>query len=207
MAHTHLATFALLIVLSCLAATPAIASPGQPQDQDTEDPDAPPAVTWADEMEEAAREDPDASLSGYHPWSFSLQTGAGIGLLFTHFGRTTISLERRFADRVTLEACLRLGYAEGLTMVEPGMRLGVLLHLAASWDLLLGWRLTYSGFQMDNHLYQGWAHAVGTGPMLEARYAISPRWELRLLSLELSAYWSGYWSFALEPVVGMGVRF
>lgn len=144
-----------------------------------------------------------------HPrdWSFALQTGAAIGFFFPHYGRLSVGLERRFADRVLLEVCLRLGFADQLTTVEPGLRLGVLLHLARSWDLLLGWRLAYAGFHMNNYEYTGWAHAVGTGPMLELRYAISPRWELRLLSVELAGYWSGFWSLVLEPVVGMAVRF
>ena len=140
-------------------------------------------------------------------WSLAVHAGAGIGAAFSHHGRASLSLERRFADRFSLELAMRVGFAGELTSLEPGLRLGVLLHLAERWDLLLGWRVGYAGIHLDNFTWKGWAHAVATGPVVELRWAISPRWELRLLSLGLTGYWSGYWALVFEPVIGAGVRF
>jgi len=128
-------------------------------------------------------------------------------MAFSHHGRLSVGVERRFMDRISLEAGVRFGFSEGLSTMEPGLRLGVLLHLSPSWDLLLGWRAGYAGIYMDNLQYTGWAHAVSTGPVVEVRWAITPRWELRLLSVELAGYWDGFWALVLQPVVGAAVRF
>ena len=110
-------------------------------------------------------------------------------------------------DRISLEAGVRFGFAGEMSTLEPGLRLGVLLHLSPTWDLLLGWRAGYAGIHMDNRQYTGWAHAVSTGPVVEVRWAVTPRWELRLLSLEVAGYWDGFWALVVQPAVGAGVRF
>ena len=141
------------------------------------------------------------------PWSLALEAGVGIGVLFATHGKINLSIGRTLWKRLEVEATLRFDVGERLLGLEGLAGFAMLFHVARHWTVLLRGQLGYAQFRQSLPQENIWTGALATVLAVEARFLITPRFELRLRPVAATGYWNQIWGLAIEPTVGMGYRF
>ncbi len=149
-----------------------------------------------------------AAPSAPGPYLVAVDESAAVGLFFTTFAQTSVSLSRRFWDRLELQLSVRLGEGPSLLDVESTLRAGVVLHAGRRLDVVLAWTIGWAGFRAT--FADGattFTNAVVASVGAELQFPITRRWMVRAAPLVATGYWSGIWGLVLQPAVGAGYRF
>jgi len=141
------------------------------------------------------------------PWSLALESGAGIGVFFSSYGKVRLSVERRFWDRLELGLASAADLGSHLTGVEASLRGGVLLHLPRRLEVLLAWRLGYAGFRVSMPATRFWTGSLLASLAGELRVALPRGLQLRFAPLVVTGYWNQLWGAVLEPTLAIAWRF
>jgi hypothetical protein len=141
------------------------------------------------------------------PYALAAEAGVGLGFFFATHGRVGLSVGRRFVRYLDLHAAFTLDAGEHLLGFEEAVGAGLVLPLKERWELTFGWRMGVVSFRGDLPAGVLWTTALMVSVVVEARYLLTRRWELRFAPVTGTGFWNKIWGFVLSPTLGAAVRF
>ncbi len=141
------------------------------------------------------------------PWAVGAEAGAGLGFFFATYGKLGLTLDRRLARHLALQAAFQLDLGRGLVGLEETLGAALVLPLPARWEIALGWRVGAATFRAALPVKALWTTALAVSVLVEARYPLSPSVELRIAPVTATGYWDTIWGFVLTPSLGAAWRF
>ena len=150
---------------------------------------------------------PLAAAEPAGPWAAGFEAGVGLGFFFATHGKGGITLGRRFLRYLEVHAAFHFDASERLLGFEETLGAALVLPLRERWELAFAWRLGLATFRARMVTGLLWTSALTVSVIVEARYLLSRRWELRFAPVTATGYWDTIWGMVLAPSLGVALRF
>lgn len=150
---------------------------------------------------------PLAAAEPAGPWAAGFEAGVGLGFFFATHGKGGITLGRRFLHYLEVHAAFHFDASERLLGFEETLGAALVLPLRERWELAFAWRLGLATFRARMVTGLLWTSALTVSVIVEARYLLSRRWELRFAPVTATGYWDTIWGMVLAPSLGVALRF